>query len=139
MCSPTPNLGEISADAGTAAAGRIYLHWCLPCLGLQFAMVAMSSALRGTGIVKPTMIVQAFTVLLNIILAPILIAGWGTGRPLGVMGAALASSIAIAAGVVLLLVYFTKLEKYVHIDHRLWNPNIETWKRMKAAQGHLAP
>ncbi len=61
-------------------------------------MVAMGSALRGTGIVKPTMVVQALTVLLNIILAPILIAGWGTGRPLGVAGAGLARPIAIGNG-----------------------------------------
>lgn len=123
-------MGEISADAGTAAAGKIYLYWFLPCLGLQFAMVAMSSALRGTGIVKPTMIVQAVTVLINVALAPILIAGWGTGRPLGVLGAGLASSLAVAAGVVLLFVYFHKLEKYVHIDATLWRPNVGTWKRM---------
>lgn len=123
-------MGEISADAGTAAAGKIYLYWFLPCLGLQFAMVAMSSALRGTGIVKPTMIVQAVTVLINVALAPILIAGWGTGRPLGVLGAGLASSLAVAAGVLLLLVYFHKLEKYVHIDAKLWRPNVGTWKRM---------
>ena len=34
----------------------------------------MGSALRGTGIVKPTMLVQVVTVLLNIVLAPVLIA-----------------------------------------------------------------
>jgi putative MATE family efflux protein len=123
-------MGKISADAGTAAAGKLYLQWFLPCLGLQFAMVAMSSALRGTGIVKPTMLVQSVTVLLNIVLAPVLIAGWGTGKPLGVLGAGLASSLAIAAGVLLLLVYFNRLEKYVHIDAALWKPDLRTWKRM---------
>jgi putative MATE family efflux protein len=123
-------MGEISADAGTAAAGKLYLQWFLPCLGLQFAMVAMSSALRGTGIVKPTMLVQSITVLLNVVLAPVLIAGWGTGKPLGVLGAGLASSLAIAVGVLLLLVYFNRLEKYVHIDVALWKPDLRTWKRM---------
>ena len=62
-------------------------------LALQFALVSMGSALRGTGIVKPTMIVQVLTLMLNIVLAPILIAGWVTGHPLGVAGAGLASSI----------------------------------------------
>jgi len=123
-------MGEISADAETAAAGTTYLYWFLPCLALQFAMVAMGSALRGTGIVKPAMVVQALTVLLNIVLAPILIAGWGTGRPLGVMGAALASSIAILVGVVLLVVYFVRLEHYVGIDRQLWRPNVTIWRRM---------
>ena len=68
-------------------------------MALQFAMVAMGSALRGTGIVKPTMVVQVLTLVINTILAPILIAGWGIGRPMGVAGAGLASTIAIVVGV----------------------------------------
>ena len=72
---------SIGADAATIAAGIAYLRWFMPGLALQFALVAMGSALRGTGIVKPTMIVQVLALLLNIVLAPVLIAGWGTGRP----------------------------------------------------------
>src|SRR6516162_4626274 len=47
----------VAADTGAAAAGTAYLYWYTPGLALQFALVAMGSALRGTGIVKPTMIV----------------------------------------------------------------------------------
>ena len=61
-------------------------------------MFAMSSALRGIGIVAPTMWVQALTVTINIILAPVLVLGWGTGYALGVEGAGLASSLAVAGG-----------------------------------------
>ena len=43
----------------------------------------MASALRGTGIVRPTMIVQTATVIINIVLAPVLISGWGTGLAVG--------------------------------------------------------
>jgi len=125
-------LGAIAADDATIAAGRSYLYWFLPGMALQFAMVAMSSALRGTGIVKPTMIVQMATVLLNVVLAPVLIAGWGTGQPLGVAGAGLASTISVAAGVVLLLVYFRRLEKYVAVDPARWAPRLATWRRMLA-------
>lgn len=120
----------LGADAATIAAGKTYLYWFLPGLALQFALVAMGSALRGTGIVKPTMIVQAVTVLLNIMLAPVLIAGWGSGHPLGVAGAGLASSIAIAVGVLLLAVYFLKLEKYVAFHRSLCRPRWRTWLRM---------
>ncbi len=102
----------------------------MPGLALQFALVGMGAALRGTGIVKPTMIVQSLTLILNTILAPVLIAGWGTGHPLGVKGAALASSISISVGAILLLIYFARLEKYVHVDRALWKPNFATWKRM---------
>jgi putative MATE family efflux protein len=120
----------IGADAATAAAGIEYLHYYLPGLALQFALIAMGSALRGTGIVKPTMMVQMATVALNIVLAPVLIAGWGTGHPLGVAGAGLASSLSIAAGVLMMAVYFARLEKYVAYHGEQWRPRLDAWKRM---------
>src|SRR6185369_7154240 len=80
-----PYMTLLGADAATAQAGTTFLYWFLPGLALQFPMVVMGSALRGTGIVKPTMVVQMLTVLLNAALAPVLIAGWGTGHPLGAL------------------------------------------------------
>jgi len=123
-------VATIAADAATQAQGVSYLYWFLPGLALGFAQVVMGSALRGTGIVKPTMAIQALTVLLNTILAPILIAGWGTGYAMGVAGAGFASSIAIVVGIVLLGWYFMRLEKYVHFDPRFWRPQLAVWKRM---------
>ncbi len=125
-------LQSVAADAATVAAGISYIHFYIPGLALQFALIAMGSALRGTGIVKPTMIVQVLTLLLNIVLAPILIAGWGTGYALGVAGAGLASSIAIAAGVLMMAIYFARMEKYVGFHGDLWRPRMHTWKRMLA-------
>jgi len=58
-------------------------------------------------------LVQIVTVVMNIVLAPVLIAGWGTGRPLGPAGAGLASSLAIGAGVLMMTIYFLRLEHYV--------------------------
>jgi Na+-driven multidrug efflux pump len=81
-------VASIAADAATHAQGVTYLYWFLPGLALGFAQVVMGSALRGTGIVKPTMAIQALTVLLNAVLAPVLIAGWGTGYAMGVAGGA---------------------------------------------------
>jgi len=103
----TPSyMAKFASSAAVAAAGSDYLYWFLPGLALQFAAVSMAAALRGTGIVKPTMIVQAVTVLANVVLAPVLIAGWGSGHPLGVAGAGLASSVSIGLGVILLGLYF---------------------------------
>ncbi len=123
-------MNSLGADAATAAAGVTYLHFFIPGLALQFALIAFGSALRGTGIVKPTMAVQALTILLNVVLAPVLIAGWGTGRPLGVAGAGLATSISVAVGVVLMSVYFIRQEKYVSFRSSEWRPRLETWRRM---------
>jgi Na+-driven multidrug efflux pump len=97
-----PYLRSIAADAATVEAGTTYLVWFMPALGLQFVMFAMSSALRDIGIVAPMMYVQALTVTMNVILAPVLILGWGTGYALGVKGAGLASSLAVASGVLVL-------------------------------------
>jgi putative MATE family efflux protein len=118
------------ADAATMDAGVRFLDTFIPGLALQFALVVMGSGLRGTGIVQPTMVVQALTVVLNAALAPVLIAGWGTGVPLGVAGAGLASSLSVAAGVVLMTVYFLRLEKYVGFDASQWRPRVATWKRL---------
>ncbi len=117
-----PFVRAVAADSAAAAAGTAYLYWYTPGLALQFAVVAMASALRGTGIVRPAMAVQMLTVLLNAILAPVLIAGWLTGHPLGTAGAGLATSLSVGVGVVLLWVYFVRLEHYVGLDARLWRP-----------------
>jgi putative MATE family efflux protein len=125
-------MATIGADAATIDAGLTYLYWFLPGLGLQFALISMGSALRGTGIVTPTIVVQVFTVLLNSVLSPIMIAGWLTGRPLGVMGAGLSTSISVAVAVVLMFVYFVRLERYVVFDVRMLRPRAEPWKRILA-------
>jgi putative MATE family efflux protein len=125
-----PYVSAITADMAAREEGLIFLYFFLPSLALQFALVTMGSALRGTGIVKPTMVVHAFTVVLNMILAPVLIAGWGTGQAYGVAGAGLASTISVAAGVLVLGYYFLRLEKYVRFDSALWQPRMEEWRRL---------
>ncbi|KQZ59647.1 MATE family efflux transporter [Lysobacter sp. Root559] len=120
----------LGADAATTQAGIDYLYWFLPGLALQFAQIAMGSALRGTGIAKPTMVVQMLTVVLNAILAPVLIAGWLTGKPMGVAGAGLATSISVAAGVVMMALYFARLEKYVGFDPSQFHARLAVWKRI---------
>ena len=123
-------MGTVGADAATMAAGTTYLQWFLPGLALQYVNIVMMSGLRGTGVVQPTMVVQMLTVLLNAVLAPILIAGWLTGRPMGVAGAGLASTISVAAGSLLLGLYFRTLEKYIHFRPALWKPRLAVWGRM---------
>jgi putative MATE family efflux protein len=120
----------LGSDLPMMLAGIRYLQWFLPSLALQFALVVMGSALRGTGIVQPTMIVQVVTVILNAVLAPVLIAGWGTQHPMGVAGAGLASSLSVGVGVLLLAIYFHRLEKYVGFDAAAWRPQLATWWRL---------
>jgi putative MATE family efflux protein len=122
-------LGTVSADPATRTAGLQYLYYYLPGLALQFALVSMSSALRGGGVVRPGMIVQIVSVLINAVLAPVLIAGWGTGRPLGVAGAGLASSISIAIAVLLLMRFF-HTDSRIRIERPLLRVRTAVWARI---------
>ena len=120
----------VAADHATAVAGTTYIFCYLPGLALQFIITAMGSALRGTGLVRPTLIVQSASLTLNIVLAPILIAGWFTHHPFGVAGAGLASSIALIAGTGMLLFYFLRLETYVTLIASDWRPRLNIWWRL---------
>lgn len=125
-----PYMRSIAADAATIDAGTTYLFWFMPALAGQFTTQVMASALRATGIVRPTMLVQAVAVIINIALAPVLIAGWGTGQALGVAGAGLASSIAVLVGVLMLFAYFLKVERYVAFDPAQWRPKLRHCRRI---------
>jgi putative MATE family efflux protein len=119
----------MAADAVTAAAGTTFLHWTMPGVAMQFPLVALGSSLRGAGVVRTPVIVQSVAIVVNILLAPILIAGWGTHHAMGVAGAGLASAIAMTLAVLLLWVYVRWWEKYLSLDRTLWRPRWRTWRR----------
>lgn len=125
-----PYSRALSADETTVRLAADYLTWFLPSLALQFPMVAMGSALRGRGVVKPGLAVQAISVGLNTILAPVLIAGWGTGHPLGVTGAGIATFIALAAGVAAMTLYITHLQRDFTLTSAIGAPRFDLWRRM---------
>jgi putative MATE family efflux protein len=127
-----PYMRSVAADAATAEAGATYLAWFIPALALQFVMLAMSSALRGIGVVKPTMYAQVLTVAVNIALAPVFIMGWLTGHALGVKGAGLASSLAVAVGVVVLWLHVRRSGNYLTLDPKQWRPQFGLWRRILA-------
>ena len=102
-----------TADAATAGLAIQYLNWFIPAMALQFTIAASAAALRGTGNFAPGMVIQTGSVLLNMVLAPVLMFGWGTGHPMGVAGTALASFIAIALGASALVAYVVRREAYL--------------------------
>jgi putative MATE family efflux protein len=116
-----------AATEGMRIATEQYLVWFIPAMALQFAMVAMGAALRGTGNFKPGMWVQSGTVVVNIILAPFLIFGWGPFPQMGVSGAAVATFVAIVVGIVWLSVYFIDASAYLRFRFRTWTPQFRLW------------
>jgi putative MATE family efflux protein len=120
----------LSADSATVALAADYLLWFIPAMALQFGLVAMGAALRGTGNFKPGMVVMTATVILNIVLAPVLIFGWGTGWPLGVAGAALATFVSIAIGIAWMYLYFVPADAYLKFTPHDWKPDFRLWGDM---------
>jgi putative MATE family efflux protein len=121
---------KLSSDAVTADLAKIFLSWFIPALSLQFTMVGLGSALRGIGNMKPGMVAQIGSVVLNMVLAPFLIFGWLTGHPLGVAGAALATFLATVAAVVGLVWYLRRSATYLRINWAHWSPDWKLWGRM---------
>jgi putative MATE family efflux protein len=112
-----------TTDVATISAGLSYLYWFLPCMALQFLMVTFGAALRSCGSVKPMMIAQAGSLIINIVLSPILITGAGTGYAMGIAGAGLASSISVVAAVLYLWFYLVKKQQYIILDIKQWLPD----------------
>lgn len=123
-------VAALGADPATAAMGQAYLIAFLPSLAMMFPLAAIGSALRASGVVAPPMIIQSLTVVLNAILAPVLIAGWVTGYPLGVAGAGLASSIAMVAGTVAFAVMFNRIQPHLHLHAFRLVPRFDVWLRI---------
>ena len=120
----------LSADATMQTLTGEYLLWFIPAMALQFAMVAMGAALRGTGNFKPGMIVQTGTVIINIVLAPVLIFGWGPFPAMGVSGAAVATIVAIVVGVIWLSYYFLDRDAYLRFHPADWRPKFRVWGQL---------
>ena len=130
MAFRTTYANALAPDPATAEQASRFLLWFIPAMALQFAMVSLGAALRGTGNFKPGMVVGTATVITNIVLAPFLIFGWVTGVPLGIAGAGLSTFIGVLIGVVWLTAYFFKAGSYLKFDRHDWKPQGHLWSAL---------
>ncbi|HCK84409.1 MAG TPA: MATE family efflux transporter [Hyphomonadaceae bacterium] len=122
----------VGADAATDAAAQEYLGAFAPGLALMFPSAALGAGLRAAGVVGPPMILQTLGVIVNVILAPILIAGWLTGAPLGVAGAGWASTISAGVVCVGLFLLFPRVQTIMRLGLQQMRPRWESWGRIVA-------
>lgn len=121
---------RLGGDARTVALSKEFLLRFIPALALQFMMVGISSALRAIGNMKPGLVAQILSILLNMGLAPFLVFGWIGGHPLGVAGAALSTLISTAAAVLGLVIYVARGKTFFRLQPADWRPVWRTWGRM---------
>jgi putative MATE family efflux protein len=99
-------------------------------MALQFLMVAAGAALRAVGNFKAGMVVSTGSVLTNMVLAPFLIFGWGTGHAFGVAGAAMSSLVAIIVAVIWFAAYFFPKDSYLRFVRADLKPRLALWRKM---------
>jgi putative MATE family efflux protein len=124
-----PYARALGADEATVRLAADYLLWFIPAMSLQFLIVGMSSALRAIGNFRGPTLVSTITIIINIVLTPVMIFGWGTGRAFGVAGAALSTLIAILIGALWMATFFLPRTAPLHVTLRTWLPHPAVWKR----------
>jgi len=109
----TPSiLTFMKAAPNVIAIGVPYLRIYFLAMAFFFVNDALGAIFRATGNTKSPTIAFAAGTVINIILDPILIFGWGVIPPMGVTGAAIATSFSVVACFVIfiILLYKNQLE-----------------------------
>ncbi len=121
-----PIMHALGARGDVLPAAISYLRISFLSLILLFLYFAVQSLLRGVGEVRLPFLIVGTTVLLNLVLDPLFILGFGPIPAMGVAGAALSTlftqGIAAAAGIALLL----SGRFDIHLKPRLLRPDRET-------------
>ncbi|MFW6153312.1 MAG: MATE family efflux transporter [Halobacteriota archaeon] len=88
-------------------------------LPLMFGFFVFSALMRGHGDTKTPMYVMFVSVVVNIVLDPFLIFGWGPFPHLGIEGAAIATILArgVGTGIGLYLIFFTEAGPAARLEH----------------------
>ncbi|MFT6990635.1 MAG: putative MATE family efflux protein [Paraglaciecola sp.] len=89
-----------------------------------------NSVLRASGDTKTPSYVMAFGGLINVILDPILIFGWGPVPAFGIQGAAIATLIAWAVGLFYILYVLA-------VKRKLIEPTLLHWQQLKRSTGGI--
>ncbi|MDP8207560.1 MAG: MATE family efflux transporter [Candidatus Electryonea clarkiae] len=129
---------QIGADETTLSLVSEYMTiWYF---GMIFVVVPMvgNSAIRATGDTKTPALIMFAAALLNAVLDPILIFGWGFIPGLGIKGAAIASVIARIGTMAISLYILIHREKMVEMKLPSFNEMFRNWGAVLALGAPLA-
>jgi putative MATE family efflux protein len=111
-----PSIGAIFRLMGlqpdTAAYARQYLTIFTFAMPLYYLCNLAGAIFNAYGDTRTNVMIMSSSVALNIVLDPVLILGWGTGRPFGAVGAASASAVCTACALAVQMI-FLRRRKYL--------------------------
>ncbi|MEP1445540.1 MAG: MATE family efflux transporter [Paraglaciecola sp.] len=126
----TPIFRLMGADQIQLILIREYmLVWYAAGIFLAMPMVG-NSVLRASGDTKTPSYVMAFCGLINVVLDPLFIFGWGPVPAFGIQGAAIATLIAWAVGLFYILYILA-------IKRQLMEPKVLNWHQLKRSTGGI--
>lgn len=127
-----PILRTVGARPDTLPLARIYLRtiaWFAP---LVFFPMVANNLIRAEGNPVQSMVVMIISALVNIVLDPLFIFGFGPVPALGVQGAAIATVIASGVSFVLYAIYFASPRSGYHFRPPDFLPRPRLWTRIWA-------
>ncbi|MBU4198650.1 MAG: MATE family efflux transporter [Verrucomicrobia bacterium] len=113
----------LRAAPEVVGAGGVFLRISLLGSFTMFVLFIGNAALQGAGDTITPMQIMAISNVLNIVLEPIFIFGWGPMSGMGVRGAALATVLAQAAAAGVSVYVLFKGRARLHIRWTHWKPN----------------
>jgi putative MATE family efflux protein len=122
----------LRAEPEVVLGGGIFLRISLVGSFTMFVLFIGNAALQGAGDSVTPMLIMAISNVLNIILEPIFIFGWGPLPGLGIRGAALATVLAqaAAAGVAVYVLFSGRLRLHIRRPH--WKPDLPlAWRILR--------
>lgn len=124
-------IGWGTSDTDVIALGADYIRLTLVALVCSLLLVVLEAAMRSVGEVKAPLAISAAAVSINIGLNAVLIFGWGPIPAMGVVGAAIATSIARALHLTMLLGYmlWRRHVTLPRVDNLTALQSVQGWRR----------